>query len=101
MSEKRKPDWVFVAQLQGKPGKKTISFKLKIELFHVSKWATQTRRGVGWKPSSIRFFQLDVYRVRVNGKWYKGNNEDPLTMSQFFSIFRRQITHVVSKTRGK
>jgi hypothetical protein len=99
MSEKRKPEMILFAEIPGKPGARATRFK--VELFHVSQWLNPTRRGVSWKPRSIRMMQADVYRLRVNGKWYAPSDAEPLTLSQVFALFRKSVSAVRKRRRDE
>jgi hypothetical protein len=99
MSEKRKPEMVLFAEVLGKPGVKPTRFK--VELFHVSQWLNPKGRGISWQPRSIRMLHADVYRLRVNGKWYPPSDAEPLTLSQVFALFRRSVSAVRSRKRDE
>ena len=100
MSEKRKPELVLFAEIQGKQGKKPT--KIKAECFHVSQWA-DPKNGKSWKPVSIAMFRADVYRVRVNGKWYRTSDRryETLTLSQVFTVLRRTVAVVRVRMRSE
>ena len=75
MSEIRKPDYIIIAQKQGKK-------KFKIELFVATKFRQKGR----WNQ----------YRIRVNGKWFnpqkgKGIKTFFQTKWEFRDIFMRSL----------
>jgi hypothetical protein len=92
MAEKRKPELVFIAVWQGNyesTRKKRIA---KIELFPASLWRPKAMFGAG-RQSGLMYHETrgDVYRIRVNGKWYKPKGRQTFTLSEVFSNFRRSI----------
>jgi hypothetical protein len=94
MSEKRKPELVFFAYIQGNGTKKRIS---KIELYPSILWRER-------KPHSNlhlnpRATMLDAYRVRVDGKWWR--TPETFTLSQVFATFRRSIVKARKRLRQK
>ncbi len=100
MSEKRKPELVLFAEIPGKQGKKPT--RIKAECFHVSQWAN-SKSGKSWRPVSIAMFRADVYRVRVNGKWYETPDRrfETLTLSQVFTVLRRTVAAVRARRRSE
>jgi hypothetical protein len=103
MSEKRKPELVFDAYYQGN-NRSTRSKIIKIELFPASQWADRVPVFGKGKSIGLSAWELrgDVYRVRVNGKWYKPKTgKQTLTISEFFSVFRRSIIAARKSERKK
>lgn len=103
MSEKRKPELIFDAYYQGNNGS-TRKKVIKIELFRASQWADRTPSFGEGKSTGLHANELrgDVYRIRVNGKWYKPNvGKQTLTISEFFSVFRRSIIAARTHERKK
>jgi hypothetical protein len=100
MSEKRKPELVLFAEIPGKHGKKLK--RIKVECFHVSQWANP-KSGKSWRPVSITMFRADVYRVRVNGTWYRTSDRrfETLTLSQIFTVLRRTVAAVRARRRSE
>lgn len=76
---------------------------MKIELFPVGLWAGRSRCFGGGRAPGLSYWETksDAYRVRVGGKWWKGRK--PLTLSEFFVVFRKSIiaarTHERKKAR--
>lgn len=82
MSEKRKPELSFDAWFWGKTGKKKV---VRIELYPAKLWPMgDSKVRLGWRET-----KSDVYRLRVNGKWWQA--EKTFTLSEVFAIFRRSI----------
>lgn len=105
MSEKRKPELVFFAEYRGK-NKSTCKRLLKIELFPARQWKPTATFGAGRQSGlSLHDTRGDVYRVRVNGKWYppKGQkaHKVTLTLSEVFSLFRRSVKQARTVLRNK
>lgn len=102
MSEKRKPELVFVASYCGN-NRSTRRRIAKIELFPASLWAdTVPAFGVG-RQTGLRWHEMrgDVYRIRLNGKWWKPAGKQTFTMSEFFAIFRRSVKVARQNQRKK
>lgn len=91
MSEKRRPDLILFAEIYGNSKKKQ---RVKVEAFHVSLWD-----GSSVKLDCKHWGKTigDRYRIRVDGKWYKGRT---LTVSELFVMFRRSVVKVRSKFRA-
>lgn len=85
MSEKRKPEIVFVAVIFGNTEPKSKPSRNKIELFHASQW------------SDIRCRGADQYRIRCNGRWFNGKHV--YTLSQVTNLMRRSVADVRKKRR--
>lgn len=102
MSEKRKPELVFDAWHQGN-NRGTRSKIVKLELFRASLWADRTPFFGAGKSTGLTFNEVkgDVYRIRVNGKWYKPKAKQTFTISEFFSIFRRSVIAARTHQRKK
>lgn len=58
MSDKRKPDFIFLLRYKGK------TKSMKLELFNANQFDDNARLMRGAK----------LYRIRSNGRWYKGAN---------------------------
>lgn len=105
MSEKRKPELVFFAEYRGK-SRSTRKRLLKIELFPARQWKPTATVGAG-RQSGLMLHETrgDVYRVRVNGKWYppKGTTtrKVTLTLSEFFALFRCSVKQARTVLRNK
>ena len=102
MSEKRKPELIFNAYYQGN-NRSTRAKIVKIELFLASQWANRTPSFGAGKSTGMTFIETsgDVYRIRVNGKWYKPKDRQTFTISEFFSIFRRSVIAARANQRKK
>ena len=103
MSEKRKPELIFDAYYQGNTGS-TRSKVIKIELFRAGLWADRAPSFGEGKSVGLSLWETrgDVYRIRVNGKWYKPKvGKQTLTLSEFFSVFRRSILAARTEERKK
>ena len=102
MSEKRKPELIFVAEYQGNNAstRKRIA---KIELFPARLWADKTPAFGAGKHTGLRWNECrgDVYRIRLNGKWWKPKGKQTFTMSEFFAIFRRSVKVARQNQRQK
>ena len=88
MSEKRKPEIVFFAEILGNGTKK----RFKVELFPARLWADAPRSRI-----VVRSNVGDTYRLRVNGKWWPGDKM--LTLSGVMTHLRRAI--VAKKQKNK
>lgn len=86
MSEKRRPEIVFVAVFWGKiePSGEPARRRRKIELFHASQWGNKYRGA-------------DKYRIRCDGKWFNGN--EAYTLSEAMDLLRRSVVAVRKKRR--
>lgn len=92
MSEKRRPDMILFAEIHGKSNKKR---RVKVEAFHVSLWdGSSVQLDCKHWGKTIG----DRYRIRVDGKWFKGRT---LTVSELFVMFRRSVVGVRSKFRAE
>ena len=92
MSEKRKPELSFDAWFWGKSGKKKV---VRIELYPANLWPMgESKVRLGWRET-----KSDVYRLRVNGKWWQ--SQKTFTLSQFFAIFRRTSISIRKNMRRK
>jgi len=92
MSEKRKPELSFDAWFWGKSGKKKV---VRIELYPANLWPM----GESKVRLGLRETKSDVYRLRVNGKWWQ--SQKTFTLSQFFAIFRRTSISIRKNMRRK
>jgi hypothetical protein len=103
MSEKRKPELVFIAEYWG-INTSTRKRLAKIELFPASQWDESVpvfgkgkSTGMSWRDT-----RGDVYRIRINGKWWKPpNNKQTMTLSEFFSLYRKSLKQWRTKERRK
>lgn len=103
MSEKRKPELIFDAYYQGN-NRSTRSKVIKVELFRAEQWSDRAAAFGEGRSTGLRFWETrgDVYRIRVNGKWYKPKGQQQtLTISEFFSLFRRSIIAARTNERKK
>jgi hypothetical protein len=104
MSEKRKPELIFYAEYQGNNASTQKRIRLvKVELFPASLWADRTPAFGKGRATGLRWHDTrgDVYRIRVNGKWWKPGDKQTFTLSEFFSIFRRSVKQARAKQRRK
>ena len=90
MSEKRKPELVFIARITGKGGRYR---RYRAELYPARLWPETTAARM----------RVEKYRVRANGKWFRRWKNAPkmdfMTLSEFFEIFRKGITNVRTNNR--
>lgn len=107
MSEKRKPELTFIATYQGNNGSTREPRKpkrlAKVELYPASLWAARLPIfGAGKNTGmSLADTRGDVYRIRVNGKWWKPGGKQTFTLSEFFMIFRKSVTQARKARRQK
>ena len=103
MSEKRRPELVFRAEIRGINGS-TRKRLATIELFPASQWEGSTVApmfGKG-KQTGMSFHETrgDVYRIRVDGKWWKDlKRRQTYTLSEFFAIYRNAVVQSRKKFR--
>lgn len=98
MSEKRRPEVTFVAEISGK--------RWRVELFQSTLFDRRNLVGVRGPPS------MDLYRLRVNGKWYGTEYRDEngndavttwrtFTLSQVMQLIRRSMIKARKAARRK
>jgi len=95
MSEKRRPEFIFYAERQG-IYRSTRKRLMKVEWFPAIQWQNQAAAPMFGKGKSTgkswHETRGDVYRIRVNGKWYKPKNrKQTFTLSELFAIYRATI----------
>jgi hypothetical protein len=94
MSEKRKPELVFDAWFYGIRGKKKM---IRVELFPARLWPMTPKAKV--KLGYQQTIHADVYRIRVNGKWWEPTKT--FTLSELFSVLRRSTSKFREHYRQK
>ncbi|MFO0383264.1 MAG: hypothetical protein ACK506_16295 [Pirellula sp.] len=98
MSEKRKPELIFFAEIQGNgtENRSTRKRLAKIELFPAMLWADVPKSRIRLGTREVK---SDVYRIRINGKWW--NPSKTYTLSHFFAIYRNAVHLSRKKFRRK
>ena len=76
MSEKRKPEFVFLLRKRGKKNR-------KVELFSCYQWEDRY-------PKKMPRNQVERYRIRVNGKWH-GNGLEFFSLSEFKHLMFKSL----------
>lgn len=102
MSEKRKPELIFDAYYRGNNGS-TCQKIVRVELYPARLWADSVPvfgkgRSTGMSVWDTRG---DVYRVRVNGKWWNREGRQTITLSDFFQLFRMSVIKARKHEREK
>jgi hypothetical protein len=101
MSEKRKPELVFVAEIFGNNAAAKKK-RVRLELFPAALWANSLPEFGKGKRVKIPKYQTrgDVYRLRVNGKWWKAGDKHTFTLSEVFMLFRQSVVRGRKRARG-
>lgn len=90
MSEKRRPEFRFRAECNGKI--------VRIELYPIALFPRKVRMAAAPGMGGAR-----LYRVRVNGKWYRAGDRrwTFVTLSRFFDVFRRSMVKMRAASGSK